>query len=977
MINTNDLNTQIVSASGGSVDVKITAHALAAKLNWQIVNDDSNNWITSVSKRSGRGDYESVIFSAGANTTGSERRQQFKLKCVTYNGYDGDKNYAEKKIIIVQPAQGARTTYTNYTIVSISTPEVDASKTDAEISVDYTWVRRYSDTNEEIASGSNTTGFEVTFPASSSNASGTQQNVQLTDGVNPEYRNIDWTVTKRTPEEPTPTFDRYEVRNVRWTPDHKTIVKGDSIDIKATYDVYSVYDDESSSIYSADNVEKITVNNITDGGYYPQDDMYVTQQWSSDTNIIGLLIGKSGCQVIVTDPAQPVKSTKYRFKQQTSPSTSLPANTQNATIGFDYEWINTIDGVEQGSWKTAGATVDVEFNSNQTSSAVVRQGTKTADRLSPAGNYKTGSVQVEWSVTLNAATQPDVITHEYQLHTTRSFITLSQSNPSDQFRVVGQYITYTNGVATNTTDAAWTVSNSNSNYVTVTPSSSGSGSQAVTVSASDFDSARTANIVFACTADTSVNETVVVNVEKKPTQYYFRVQGSSECDWYIGSDNVHSTWQQNYNSGSSISGYVTFNNNGSGKYFSSTNCVSVSGSQVSLTKVNDNQISFTLSSITENTTLTVTPDTMAASTYTYTNNISGTTPTSGTVYSGDFLTISSSSSSYYFATLPTVSGTYERIELSQDAYYCTIYGIRSNITINGTLAEKAAVSVINNASNVSAPSSVVYDGTLTISPKAGYHFDSLSNITVSGTHGNITFGTNNKYIVVYNVTSQITITGSAVEDGFTYTELSVSPSSLTTYASGGTSTLYIRSRKTRDYDGQLSVADVTVTGPSWCNISNITTYSNKGDYDFVYSIEASSSSSNREGTIVVSQDGSTNSKSVDIEQIADVYELSIVGPATAYVAPKEGTTTTLTVVAKKNNVQLMGTEAVSKIHVSSNFPWCTLGSPTYSSSSAAVQYPMTFSENTTGADRQVVINAQGNSAELYDGDSKTFTQRGS
>ena len=73
----------------------------------------------------------------------------------------------------------------------------------------------------------------------------------------------------------------------------------------------------------------------------------------------------------------------------------------------------------------------------------------------------------------------------------------------------------------------------------------------------------------------------------------------------------------------------------------------------------------------------------------------------------------------------------------------------------------------------------------------------------------------------------------------------------------------------------------------------------------------------------------------------------------------------------------MGTEAVSKIHVSSNFPWCTLGSPTYSSSSAAVQYPMTFSENTTGADRQVVINAQGNSAELYDGDSKTFTQRGS
>ena len=212
------------------------------------------------------------------------------------------------------------------------------------------------------------------------------------------------------------------------------------------------------------------------------------------------------------------------------------------------------------------------------------------------------------------------------------------------------------------------------------------------------------------------------------------------------------------------------------------------------------------------------------------------------------------------------------------------------------------MSVINNASNVSAPSSVVYDGTLTISPKAGYHFDSLSNITVSGTHGNITFGTNNKYIVVYNVTSQITITGSAVEDGFTYTELSVSPSSLTTYASGGTSTLYIRSRKTRDYDGQLSVADVTVTGPSWCNISNITTYSNKGDYDFVYSIEASSSSSNREGTIVVSQDGSTNSKSVDIEQIADVYELSIVGPATAYVAPKEGTTTTLTVVAKKNNV---------------------------------------------------------------------------
>ena len=140
----------------------------------------------------------------------------------------------------------------------------------------------------------------------------------------------DITVQQTAQTAPTKTFDHYTVKNVSWSPSSKTIESGSSITITATYDVYSVYTDNTDSLTASSRTKSVTVSSITSSGSYPTTDL-------TDSDYGNVVIGKEGCTVTVTSPAATITGIDITDVATTASPTSVDSG-GSSTFTISYKW---------------------------------------------------------------------------------------------------------------------------------------------------------------------------------------------------------------------------------------------------------------------------------------------------------------------------------------------------------------------------------------------------------------------------------------------------------------------------------------------------------------------------------------------------------------------------------------------------------------------------------------------------------------
>lgn len=140
----------------------------------------------------------------------------------------------------------------------------------------------------------------------------------------------DITVQQAAQTAPTKTFDHYTVKNISWSPSSKTIESGSSITITATYDVYSVYTDNTDSLTASSRTKSVTVSSITSSGSYPTTDL-------TDSDYGNVVIGKEGCTVTVTSPAATITGIDITDVATTASPTSVDSG-GSSTFTISYKW---------------------------------------------------------------------------------------------------------------------------------------------------------------------------------------------------------------------------------------------------------------------------------------------------------------------------------------------------------------------------------------------------------------------------------------------------------------------------------------------------------------------------------------------------------------------------------------------------------------------------------------------------------------
>ena len=151
----------------------------------------------------------------------------------------------------------------------------------------------------------------------------------------------------------TKTFDHYTVKNVSWSPSSKTIESGSNLTITATYDVYSVYTDNTDSLTASSRTKSVTVNNITSSGSYPTTDL-------TDSDYGNVVIGKEGCTVTVTSPAATITGIDITDVATTASPTSVDSGS-SSTFTISYKWRYKYSDNTYGD-KTSASTSGVVSN---------------------------------------------------------------------------------------------------------------------------------------------------------------------------------------------------------------------------------------------------------------------------------------------------------------------------------------------------------------------------------------------------------------------------------------------------------------------------------------------------------------------------------------------------------------------------------------------------------------------------------------
>lgn len=161
----------------------------------------------------------------------------------------------------------------------------------------------------------------------------------------------DITVQQAAQTAPTKTFDHYTVKNVSWSPSSKTIESGSSITITATYDVYSVYTDNTDSLTASSRTKSVTVSSITSSGSYPTTDL-------TDSDYGNVVIGKEGCTVTVTSPAATITGIDITDVATTASPTSVDSG-GSSTFTISYKWRYKYSDNTYGDKTDASTTVTV------------------------------------------------------------------------------------------------------------------------------------------------------------------------------------------------------------------------------------------------------------------------------------------------------------------------------------------------------------------------------------------------------------------------------------------------------------------------------------------------------------------------------------------------------------------------------------------------------------------------------------------
>ena len=161
------------------------------------------------------------------------------------------------------------------------------------------------------------------------------------------------TVQQAAQTSPTKTFDHYTVKNVSWSPSSKTIESGSSLTITATYDVYSVYTDDTDSLTASGRIKSVTIDNITSSNSYPTTDLI-------DSDYGNVVIGKEGCAVTVTSPAATIIGIDITDVSTTASPTSVDSG-GSSTFNISYKWRYKYSDNTYGD-KTSASTSGVVSN---------------------------------------------------------------------------------------------------------------------------------------------------------------------------------------------------------------------------------------------------------------------------------------------------------------------------------------------------------------------------------------------------------------------------------------------------------------------------------------------------------------------------------------------------------------------------------------------------------------------------------------
>lgn len=161
----------------------------------------------------------------------------------------------------------------------------------------------------------------------------------------------DITVQQAAQTAPTKTFDHYTVKNVSWSPSSKTIESGSNLTITATYDVYSVYTDNTDSLTASSRTKSVTVSSITSSGSYPITDL-------TDSDYGNVVIGKEGCTVTVTSPAATITGIDITDVATTASPTSVDSG-GSSTFTISYKWRYKYSDNTYGDKTDASTTVTV------------------------------------------------------------------------------------------------------------------------------------------------------------------------------------------------------------------------------------------------------------------------------------------------------------------------------------------------------------------------------------------------------------------------------------------------------------------------------------------------------------------------------------------------------------------------------------------------------------------------------------------